>query len=480
MRRIPLSRRRWLRDASVAAGAALWGMSGCDKPAPKPKPVKSSTVALKVLVVDDPALGDAIAREYRSRTEADVQIIRVGMSELAGASRLPADVVIFPAFLLGHLVERGLIRPLDSAMLDSEEIDRQDILPLTRRVEIVWGQTTYALPMGSSCLVLAYRPDILTKLQIAVPATWDELQAAAEKLADRQALGDLAPPEDQHWRGIGEPLGPGYGGHLLLARAAAYATHREQAAPLFNVADLAPLIDQPPYVRALTELAASSRLNEQPPLATCQETYAELLAGRCGMAICWPAFDADAAGKQLPTIGFAELPGASAVYNFGRQRWEEREENEDRRVPLVGIAGRLAAVTSSSGEGAAAEGFVGWLTGGDVSSRIASYSTQAWPCRASQRKMLSRWLGELPQPAAEAYFTAIEQSQSHAQSLATVRLIQPHRYLDALDEAVGRTIHDNQEPQAALEEAAAAWQKITAEVGAHEQKTALRHSLGLD
>jgi multiple sugar transport system substrate-binding protein len=144
------------------------------------------------------------------------------------------------------------------------------------------------------------------------------------------------------------------------------------------------------------------------------------------------------------------------------------------------MAGRLAAVTSSSGEAAAAEGFVGWLTAGDVSSRIASYSPQAWPCRASHRKVLSRWLGELPQPAAESYFAAIEQSQSHAQSLPAVRLIEPHRYLEALDEAVSRTINEKQQPQAALEEAAAAWQKITAEVGIDGQKAALRHSLGLD
>ena len=480
MRRISLTRRRWLHDSFVAAGAALWGVSGCDKPAPKLKAVKTSPVALKVLVIDDETLGEAIAREYRSRTEAEVQVIRVGMSEVAAASRFPADIVIFPAFLLGHLVERGLIRPLNPAMLDSEEIDRQDILPLTRRVEIVWGQTTYALPIGSSCLVLAYRPDILEKRQITVPATWEELQAAAEQLSDRQALANLAPPEDQPWRSIAEPLGPGFGGHLLLARAAAYATHREQAAPLFNLANLAPLIDQPPYVRALTEFAASAQLSEQPPIGTCQEAFGELLAGRCAMAICWPAFGADAAGKALPAINFSELPGAAAVYNFGRQRWEEREANEDRRVPLVSMAGRLAAVTSSSGEAAAAEGFVGWLTAGDVSSRIASYSPQAWPCRASHRKVLSRWLGELPQPAAESYFAAIEQSQSHAQSLPAVRLIEPHRYLEALDEAVSRTINEKQQPQAALEEAAAAWQKITAEVGIDEQKAALRHSLGLD
>src|SRR5205823_11318343 len=102
--------------------------------------------------------------------------------------------------------------------------------------------------------------------------------------AKRDELGDLAPAKESPWRGAVEPLGGGFAAQLLLARSAAYAAHREQVSPLFELSSLRPLISEPPYIRALTELAVQPGGIEDKPLSPA-EAYREILAGRCAMAI---------------------------------------------------------------------------------------------------------------------------------------------------------------------------------------------------
>ena len=53
---------------------------------------------------------------------------------------------------------------------------------------------------------------------------------------------------------------------MLLARAAAYAKHRDQYSALFNVETMEPLVAGPPFVHALEELVAAAKLGPADPL----------------------------------------------------------------------------------------------------------------------------------------------------------------------------------------------------------------------
>ncbi|MEX2025707.1 MAG: hypothetical protein WEH44_00375, partial [Pirellulaceae bacterium] len=269
----------------------------------------------------------------------------------------------------------------------------------------------------------------------------------------------------------------GFAGTLLLARAAGYASHPEQTTPLFETPSLDPLIDRPPFVRALTELVASRSTSDLPPVESPADAMSELLAGRCAMAIGWPGSQPTAPGTEAPNIAFAELPTSRDVFHFRHREWQKRPADEDERVPLLGMAGRFAAVTSSTGNVSAAEGMVGWLSGSEVSSRIGTTSSGAAPFRASQRTFLQQWVGSLPAEAAEQYFDVVQQTQSRARSVSTVRLPGSDRYLAALDAAVQRAV-EGQDPEDSLRKTADEWRAITAELGPAAQRAALDHSLG--
>jgi ABC-type glycerol-3-phosphate transport system substrate-binding protein len=473
--------------SSRACGAVcfilLLGLAGCPSPPQPVSPADVDTTPLRLLVVDDPALGQAIAREWQARTEKTLEVMDVAVNDLAKASRLPGDVIVFPSGLLGLLVERRLIVPLDEEPLAQPEFDRRDIFDQIRLREMTWGNRTVAVPLGSPQLLLAYRADIFAELAIAPPSDWTDYQAVLVKLADRAALGDLAPPEDQPWRATVEPLADGWAGQLLLARAAAYAAHRDQISPLFRFDSGEPLIGQPPYSRALRELAAAARAGDfgDTRLAP-DEAVAELRAGRAAMALGWLAPDPAAVAVPGATskgeIKFALLPGAKLSFNYATKRWDKVESDQPIRVPTLALAGRFAGVSSNSSSMKRSQGFVAWLGGKEVSGQIGPQSRMTTLFRKSHVAQAERWSGGASPAETESYADALQSALALPQVFPGLRLPGRDEYLTALDQAVQKAVTEETPPAELLEEAAKRWTEITASIGAEKQKNANLRSLG--
>lgn len=435
---------------------------------------------LVMLVVDDPSLGEAVAREWRGRTEQELTVRNVTAAEMSTAKRLPGDVIVFPAGQIGQLAERGLIVPLTAAGLETTDFNYRDVFDQLRLREMKWGDKTFAATMGSPQLLLAYRADMFEKLQIAPPATWADYQKAVAKLSNRESLGELAPPGDQPWHGTIEPLTEGWAGQLLLARAAAYAMHRDQVSPLFRFDSLTPLVDQTPYARALDELAAAARassIGEQ--RLTPQAAFAELRAGHCGMALTWAATEigASTAGAHDQKIRFALLPGATQAYRFATKSWEARGEEDEGHVPLLAVAGRMAAVSATTAEPQRAESFVLWLAGRDVSEQVGPHSAATTLFRNSQVAASSRWTGSLAPDASRQYAEVVVQSLNLPRAFPGLTIPGRSAYLAALDQAVEEALAGKTSKEA-LAGAAKRWSAITEELGLAEQKRANARSLG--
>src|SRR5687768_14659860 len=152
------------RIAPALASLLLLALTGCPdqtgtRAPPAPAPARSAQ-PLTLMVVGDAELGRAIARQWRSRTEEDINVRDVSAADVAAASRLACDAVIFPAGLIGQLAERGLLAPLEPTALESPEFNYRDIFDQLRLREMKWGSRTFAVTLGSPQLLLAYRADI--------------------------------------------------------------------------------------------------------------------------------------------------------------------------------------------------------------------------------------------------------------------------------------------------------------------------------
>jgi multiple sugar transport system substrate-binding protein len=483
----------------LATAAFLLLTAGCGSSPPTEataeRPLEG--VKLRLLVVGDAEIAAAAGRlqgEWTAQTGAEYQVSQLSEKDLETAASLDADAIICPAYQLGPLAERKLIVRLPENVLDDAGRQWTDVFELLRLREAAWGGEPLGVPFGSPVLVCYYRADLLKKLGRKPPRTWAEYQRLAELLANRKNLGDAAPPDGQPWCGAMEPLGPGWAGLTLLARAAPYAKHHSNYSTLFDIKSMEPLIARPPFVQALQELAAASKQGLPEQLqADPAAVRAAFWQGRCGMALTWPSAATAAVPVLAPAktglspsesqVGFVELPGSAKVFDLGRSAWDTRGEDQDPHVPLLTISGRMGAVSAKSDQPEATARLLLWLAGDQLSTQICAVSPATTLFRHAQAKSPRTWV-EPPVPAAAAaqYAAATEQTFGRKEWLAALPIPGRAEYLAALDKAVHDAVSGKQVPIMALDEAADEWERITKAREGEEQRKqhkAYLHSLGM-
>lgn len=431
-------------------------------------------VALRLVVVDDPALAASVQQQWQLRGEGSLEVEQRTIEELLASDRAPeADAILYPSGLLGTLAERRWLLPVPDEVLRDPNLDWRDVFELVRLREVLWDRTTYALAFGSPPLMLLYRGDLWQQYNLPVPETWADYKMALEAARGIESVPGLS----------AEPLAPGWAAHVLLARAAAYALHRGYLAAWFELDSMEPQIASPPFERALDELAAAC----PDPAAlewTPQDTFACLARGEALAALSWPArhvqLPAEAAGL-VDQIQVAELPGASEAFQRERQEWSARDAgNEGLRVTLLGAAGRLGSVLKRSTHRSAAANLLVWLSGPEWSSTVASASSATTISRRSQLAQVDQWIPErFSERSAEAFAEALSSALSRPGAVLAPRLPGRSAYLAALDEAVAAVLRDRIPTAAALTAAATRWQAITDQYGRDAQREAYRRSLGI-
>lgn len=481
------------RVALVVAVAIGLGLpSGCRKAAETDVPAAGPAIGgtrLRLLVVDDPALAQSVGRlrgEWQATSGAKLEIAEMSEEEALRASALEADAVIYPAYRLGLFVDRGWLAPLRAQTLSDPAVGWAEIFDANKAREATWGGTLYGVPFGSPVFVCFYRADLLQQFQRRPPQTWAEYHELAQFFSARANLADAAPAADRPWGGAVEPLAPGWAGLTLLARAAAYAKHRSHYSTLFNIDSMEPLVDGPPFVRALEELVAASRhgLADERTFGPAEVRRA-FRSGQCALALSWPVsalVEGDqAAGDRRIETGFVPLPGSAEVYGPGAKAWEMRREGESPRVPLLGLAGRLGSVTKRCPRQDAALELLAWLAGPKWSASVSSASPATTLFRESHLESGQSWVGQ-DASAAEAsqYLEAVQQSLAAEEILFAPRIPGRELYLAALDEAVDQAVAGEATAEAALARAASRWREITADLGLVGQRRAYQRSLGLN
>jgi multiple sugar transport system substrate-binding protein len=276
-----------------------------------------------------------------------------------------------------------------------------------------------------------------------------------------------------------EPLADGWAGQLLLGRAAAYVTHRDQVSALFDYPSLQPLIATPPYVRALDELVAANRHAPRDQRFTPSQAMEELFAGRAVMVLACPAPQRLATKDCDLPLGFGPVPGSAESYNFATGQWERREMDDPMHVPLLATSGRLGAVTSTATRPREAQDFLAWVAGRDVSVIVGPTSAATTLFRDSHLAAPQRWTAGLDAAAARSFGDAIKQSSSLPRYLS-LTLPGREEYLQALDAAVHQALAGDAKPAEALAAAGRRWQEITSGLGLERQQQALRRCLGME
>jgi hypothetical protein len=188
--------------------------TGCPrKGSSTPSAAPRASVALRVLVVNEPALAEAINRlrgEWAERSGGEVNATSKTWAEIAKAKDVDADAIVFPSRYLGELCVRGWVQPVRTGVLESEDFNASDVFPLVRRDLITWGGEVMALPLGADLLM------------------------QSKSIESRPGIA-------------------------LLVQAAPAAITNEREGTLFDPQTMKPRITEPAYIRALQKLVDSSQ-----------------------------------------------------------------------------------------------------------------------------------------------------------------------------------------------------------------------------
>lgn len=472
-----------LMGAVLLVGLACGCRPGSES-APSEQTAAVRPYPVRLIVVDDPPLADIVRRQWQARIENELTLSEMTLDELENVRQLNADAIIYPSACVGMLAERGLISEPSAEVLRDGRYAAGDVFDVQRRVEVSWGESVMAFSFGSPQLVLFYRADLLEALQAELPGDWPGLAELAGRLT-RASLGDAIASADGPWYPLVQPMAEGWGAQVLLARAAAYATHPSQFSVLFDYTTMEPLIAGPPFVRALSELVACHPFGPENGASwTPEAARRAVLEGQAAMAFTWPSRAAGARAQaniiEQARFGFAELPGAGEAYNFAERTWTPRDA-EARSVPLLAVSGRLGSVTRNARRPREVAGILALLTSGDWSSEIAPQSAATTLFRRSHLRLPNMWTDAgLLTEASQQYAEVVERTQSRAVYLFSPRIPGWRTYLAALDDAVNQACQGAATPAEALAAAVEAWNAITDSLGREAQQIAYTRSLGLE
>ncbi|WP_240907234.1 ABC transporter substrate-binding protein [Paludisphaera rhizosphaerae] len=491
----------------VSMAVAAVGCSESEPEGPKPPPTFPG-VTLKLGAMGDPAILTGIAAqrgEWTASRKGEIEVATDAARTADNAGEL--DVIVFPGQELGNLIDRSLLDEIANDVVlppaPSEDVERNDrtrrsedeeavglrysdIAPAYREQVSKFGTHRYALPIGGSTLVLAYRADVFKAeanlkaakeqgITLEPPATWDDLDALARFFQGRDWDGDGSPNY-----GLAAALGKdaeGVADATFLARAASLGQHRDHYALLFDSDTLAPRLESPPFVEALKALAGWKAVG--PPGVEsfgAAEARAAFREGKAAMLI--DRAEKLAEWSSARPVAVAPLPGSDRVYEPMRKAWEKSGSiNRPTYLPFGG--GWLVGVRKGldpAKKGAALD-LALYLAEAEVANRILA--ERAFPMLSVRASQMGRGI---PDPTSAPHVEPRTWSGAVSRSLMAERVLPGLRIPDAdgylADLSAGRAAATAGKPaEEALKETAAAWSARSKSLGIARQVWHYRQSL---
>lgn len=484
--RMPLSPFRWRSSAlliCVCLTSAL--LPGCGQGAnerPAYPPAGSSEaeagktafpgVTIKVASAEDPALGAVTADlvgEWRASRQAEVEVVELPKPADGKLADIPADldVLLVRGDRIGELVDQDMIEKLGD--LDADWATRP---PAFEETVSRYGPDRYAVPIGTSVLVLAYReetfaaPETKAELEKAgvnfPPATWDEFDKLVALLAARSpqpiAQPTLRGPNDDL------PL------DILIARATAAGKHRDYFSFLMGLDEATPRIATPPFTESLAKIVKwrgkpGEKVSPDDARAAFRQGQASLLIDYAENAPAWSETGGTA------KIGVAPLPGATLVYDPDRR--ESVKTSPPNLSAWLPRGGGYVAVLNKGRSGKQAEAardFLKYLAGDATAPQWAADSRMRMlPTRDA---VLAQGFVDpriAPKVNGGAWGEAILKQIGSPNYVVGLRVPEARTMLDAVGKAV-ETAFQGTPAEKSLGEAEAAWKKTVAAYGTQRMK----------
>ena len=378
----------------------------------------------------------------------------------------------------------------------ADQIDLADYVGYLQAPTGTWDGKTYRISIDGDCHNFNYRTDYFENEELAkawkdeghsgnweVPTTWQKVTEVSKFLKGKTHAGFPAYGYLDVQKGWG-----GFGFYFLGSIATAYAKHPDSPAFLFEPDTMKPMVNNPAWVRAIQDTL--DRRDCQPPDQINADPgvtgFNQFLAGTGSMVSWWGdvGSNANTSDESLVAgnVGFDILPGSDDVYNWQTGKWETLSSGPNYAPNMVYIGWGLycmKTIDSDSVKRKAAWSAAAHIGGKEVSLWMSMYPSGFQPYRNSHFN-ISEWTGAgYSEAFASDYLASEADSYNHPNAAIEPRIPGIFQYYSIAEDELSKIYAGQMDAQTGADNIAAAWDKITDQIGRDSQIKLYKASLGL-
>ncbi len=378
----------------------------------------------------------------------------------------------------------------------ADQIDLADYVGYLQAPTGTWDGKTYRISIDGDCHNFNYRTDYFENEELAkawkdeghsgnweVPTTWQKVTEVSKFLKGKTHAGFPAYGYLDVQKGWG-----GFGFYFLGSIATAYAKHPDSAAFLFEPDTMKPMVNNPAWVRAIQDTL--DRRDCQPPDQINADPgvtgFNQFLAGTGSMVSWWGdvGSNANTSDESLVAgnVGFDILPGSDDVYNWQTGKWETLSSGPNYAPNMAYIGWGLycmKTVDSDSAKRKAAWSAAAHIGGKEVSLWMSMYPSGFQPYRNSHFN-IDEWTGAgYSEAFASDYLASEADSYNHPNAAIEPRIPGIFQYYSIAEDELSKIYAGQMDAQTGADKIAAAWDKITDQIGRDSQIKLYKASLGL-
>ena len=396
------------------------------------------------------------------------------------------DIIEMGAPFEGDVLGKGLASEMPDWV--KEQIDMDDYVDYLKEPVGTWDGKTYRVSIDGDCHTFAYRKDYFGEGAIGgaeVPTTWQEINQVSKDL-----IGKEDPLTGLPAHGYLDPLKGwgGFGFYFLENRASAYAKHPNSPAWLFDPDTMTPMVNNPAWVQAIQDVMdlieagayPTDQINADPGTTAFQQ----FLAGTGSMLMWWGDVGSSARTSDTSVVGdvvgFGINPASDRVYNAQTSAWEETR-NEAPNMAYIGWGVYvMATVEGDEKKKKAAWSAAAHLGGKDLSLWASAYPSGFQPYRNSHFQYDEWEEAGYDRAYIEDYLGSNADSYNHPNAAIEPRIPGIFQYYSVAEDELAKGYAGQYgSAQETADAIAAAWEKITDQIGRDSQIAVYKASLGM-
>ncbi|MBT6099089.1 MAG: extracellular solute-binding protein [Marinovum sp.] len=396
------------------------------------------------------------------------------------------DIIEMGAPFEGDVLGKGMASEMPEWV--KEQIDMDDYVDYLKAPVGTWGGKTYRVSIDGDCHTFAYRKDYFGEGSITgrdVPTTWQEINEVSKDL-----IGKEDPLTGLPAHGYLDPLKGwgGFGFYFLENRASAYAKHPNSPAWLFEPDTMKPMVNNPAWVQAIQDVMdlidagayPTDQINADPGTTAFQQ----FLAGTGSMLMWWGDVGSNARTSDTSVVGdvagFGINPASERVYNAKAGAWEE-SRNEAPNMAYIGWGVYvMATVEGDDKKKKAAWSAAAHLGGKDLSLWASAYPSGFQPYRNSHFQYDEWEEAGYDRAYVEDYLGSNADSYNHPNAAIEPRIPGIFQYYSVAEDELAKGYAGQYgSAQETADAIAAAWEKITDQIGRDSQISVYKASLGM-